>query len=707
MIISSIGKSVKVFLVGGAMLGLLSGCGGGGSSSTPNPLPSLKSISYPTLAAGSPDTTVTISGANFISSSEVMVGSTPATTTYVSPTEVTAVVPASTLNSAGTLQVTVNNPAPGGGTSASSPLTVVKVAAVVVLATPATAGDPGGPWLVAAEAVDSTGNGISGLPVTLSASQGTLSAAQGMTAANGTFNANLSPPATLPTTNSTVSATTGSQTAVAVISFANSTPTSTSTAAMRPVIHYLTRRKSATDSTSTTTYYPSPFSMGISNNVGYSNVFSNNPNIYECMTDSSETSTCKSALSSAGVAITIPPITNSTSCQQDVSLGVGIVNCAITGTFIVCAGAAVTGVATAPGLACMGLLAGVTQLAAPDCFNFLLGAIAKYVGKSTNNNGVVQFSAVMSNSSPSGAMVGAICNYIYPTSSLCADGKACLYVANGGNNSITVYDMQGNPLPVPPGAFPGLDAPDGIVYDDNTQVLYVTNTGNDTVTAYTLNGTPTSSGAQFNLPQSGVLDPEDITQASNGNFFINDPESDAIYVFNEKGTPVSLPTGAFANIGDPWGVFYDSVTQNLYVANETSGTVTVYNTQGASQPGVSGSFSGVSAPDDLAQVPETGNIYVTNFEYGSFGTCAVSGVSEFTINGDPVTPSGGFSTVDCPDDIVVQPTNGIDGPAYLYVSNVVGNSITVYDTNGDDITASVAPGGFPGVNEPTGMVIIQ
>ena len=38
-------------------------------------------------------------------------------TTYVSPTQLTAVIPATDLVMAGTAQVTVFNPPPGGGTS--------------------------------------------------------------------------------------------------------------------------------------------------------------------------------------------------------------------------------------------------------------------------------------------------------------------------------------------------------------------------------------------------------------------------------------------------------------------------------------------------------------------------------------------------------------------------------------------------------------
>jgi subtilase family serine protease len=90
-------------------------------NSSRNPVPKALSISPSSAKHGSATVTITITGTGFVSSSQVkwsFGGTTTAlTTTYVSSTKVTAVVPSSLLTTAGTASVTVVNPAPGGGTS--------------------------------------------------------------------------------------------------------------------------------------------------------------------------------------------------------------------------------------------------------------------------------------------------------------------------------------------------------------------------------------------------------------------------------------------------------------------------------------------------------------------------------------------------------------------------------------------------------------
>lgn len=94
----------------------------------PNPVPSLSSISPSTAAAGSAESTLTVTGSGFTPSSMVQwngaVGQPPIATTYVSATQLTATIPAWDMQFAGTANVTVVNPAPGGGTSSALPFTI-------------------------------------------------------------------------------------------------------------------------------------------------------------------------------------------------------------------------------------------------------------------------------------------------------------------------------------------------------------------------------------------------------------------------------------------------------------------------------------------------------------------------------------------------------------------------------------------------------
>jgi hypothetical protein len=95
-----------------------------------NPAPTLSVISPTTLDGGSPDTTLTVAGTNFTPQSTVQLSGASLVTTFVSATQLTAVIPAAQLASAGILPVTVLSPSPGGGTSNAVSLTVVIVVAV-------------------------------------------------------------------------------------------------------------------------------------------------------------------------------------------------------------------------------------------------------------------------------------------------------------------------------------------------------------------------------------------------------------------------------------------------------------------------------------------------------------------------------------------------------------------------------------------------
>src|SRR5271157_87491 len=104
------------------------GPGGGTSLSQTftinNPLPGLDSISQTSALIGSSAFNLTANGSNFVSSSVVNWNGAALATTYLSSSQLTASVPASKLTSAGTIPVTVFNPAPGGGSSSTQTFTL-------------------------------------------------------------------------------------------------------------------------------------------------------------------------------------------------------------------------------------------------------------------------------------------------------------------------------------------------------------------------------------------------------------------------------------------------------------------------------------------------------------------------------------------------------------------------------------------------------
>jgi len=105
----------RAILVIATVIGMW-GCGGG-TSQPPSPTPTVTAISPTSAIAGGAGFALTINGTNFVAASVVNFGGAAPATTFVSSTQLTAAIPASSIASAGTMAVMVTNPAPGGGTS--------------------------------------------------------------------------------------------------------------------------------------------------------------------------------------------------------------------------------------------------------------------------------------------------------------------------------------------------------------------------------------------------------------------------------------------------------------------------------------------------------------------------------------------------------------------------------------------------------------
>ena len=107
--------------------GQKSGGSSGGSGSTfsvDNGQPTITALTPGAIPAGSAATDVVVAGTNFISSSIASFGGSPRPTKIQGATQLTVSLTASDLTTARTVDIVVTNPAPGGGTSAPSPLTI-------------------------------------------------------------------------------------------------------------------------------------------------------------------------------------------------------------------------------------------------------------------------------------------------------------------------------------------------------------------------------------------------------------------------------------------------------------------------------------------------------------------------------------------------------------------------------------------------------
>ncbi|MBS1811226.1 MAG: hypothetical protein JST84_23890 [Acidobacteria bacterium] len=82
-----------------------------------NPAPTLTSLNPNAVTVGSAAFTLTVNGTNFSAASVVNWNGNARTTTFVNTTQLQAAITAADVASTGTANVTVTNPAPGGGTS--------------------------------------------------------------------------------------------------------------------------------------------------------------------------------------------------------------------------------------------------------------------------------------------------------------------------------------------------------------------------------------------------------------------------------------------------------------------------------------------------------------------------------------------------------------------------------------------------------------
>ena len=107
---------------------LLPSCGGGnsgGGGGGNNPAPHISSISPTQIAAGSAGQTLTINGSGFMNSSSVRYNGASHTASFMSSSQMTMALSTADVANVGSYTVEISNPAPGGGDSGPTNLSVV------------------------------------------------------------------------------------------------------------------------------------------------------------------------------------------------------------------------------------------------------------------------------------------------------------------------------------------------------------------------------------------------------------------------------------------------------------------------------------------------------------------------------------------------------------------------------------------------------
>jgi DNA-binding beta-propeller fold protein YncE len=298
-----------------------------------------------------------------------------------------------------------------------------------------------------------------------------------------------------------------------------------------------------------------------------------------------------------------------------------------------------------------------------------------------------------------------------------------LFVTNQDSNSVTVYVRTANgdvtPLRILSGGSTGLNDPSGLFLDTVNKELFVANAGNDTVTVYPLtwpvSDTPpvrTLSGGLtgLNTPTGLFLD------RVNGELFVANFGNDSVTVY-PRTWPVLVPNTAFLRrligvatlLDDPADVAVDTVHNELFVANFSNDSVTVYprtwvdpNT-GPTRT-LNGANTGLDGPQDLDVDTVHGELFVANFLAGS--------VTVYPRTWPVLEPNTAF--LRRLSGVVNTDLNGPFGLAVdtvhneLFVANFSTPSVTVYSrtASGDTGPTRTLSGGNTGLSSPQFVAVI-
>jgi DNA-binding beta-propeller fold protein YncE len=278
-----------------------------------------------------------------------------------------------------------------------------------------------------------------------------------------------------------------------------------------------------------------------------------------------------------------------------------------------------------------------------------------------------------------------------PVASPTPASPARIYIANPANNTVTMYDQNGNVLN-PSGGFPNLSKPYGLAYDTANSHLYVFNLYpfNNNVTSYDKNGTQIALTGTFPNAFGAAI----TFDSANDELYVANGAENSVTAYDQNGNQITV-TGSFPSLNAPQSLAFDSANDHLYVVNGFPNyNITEYD-QNGNQITPSGSFAlnPLCAPSGIAFDPANGELYVTNLNCAS--------VNVFDQQGDPITPTGQFSGLNCPGFITFDSANG-----EIYITNTgmgnscegeIGDFVNVYDPNGNQISTS---GSFPNLSDP-------
>lgn len=249
-----------------------------------------------------------------------------------------------------------------------------------------------------------------------------------------------------------------------------------------------------------------------------------------------------------------------------------------------------------------------------------------------------------------------------------ASRAAVMYVSNGGNHSIEMFDLAtGTDL----GAFAttNLACPWGMAFD-STGDLYVANLDWSQIAKFT----PAGVGSVF--VGTGLDEPTSLLLDSEGNLVVANFEGNTIFKYTPGGVG-----SVFASSGLHWptGLAFDTAG-NLYAANYLDNNIVKFTPAGAGSVFAS---TYLSNPECLA-FDGAGNLYAANHSGNTIVKFTPGGVGS-------VFASSGLNQ---PEGLA------FDSEGNLYVANLAGNSIMKFTPGGVGSVFATS-----GLNRPQFIVI--
>ncbi len=305
------------------------------------------------------------------------------------------------------------------------------------------------------------------------------------------------------------------------------------------------------------------------------------------------------------------------------------------------------------------------------------------------------------NASPIATINGTETDLVNPVG-IALDSSDQIYVVDSGTKSVFVYPPLGSntgslneaPAATISGTNTGLFLPQGIALDTGRNI-YVADGGNSSVTVYSPVGSSTGllneapSASISTTMTTGLIYPEGIALDSSSNIYVADSGAADVFVYpaGSNGDTATLATISGSNTGlrDPQGIALDS-SANIYVV-DLLGSLFVYSPLGSSTgllnevptATISGGNTGLNAPVGIA-LDSSRNIYVSDSGAASVFVYPPLGHSTGPLNEAPTaTISGSNTGLRDPQGIA------LDSSRNIYVvdcgecnGNGTGTSVFVY-----------------------------